>query len=570
MCACICQPLSAQFDSDTITLSDPAAAAGGELKTVAVVALAPYERLMDDVNFLGSLAGKPDSGQMIEGLLAMFTQGKGSAVLDKKQPWGVIVRTDGNAFLPIACLPIANPDDLLDIAKMHGATVNDGIDGVTEVVLPNEKSLHMKHKDGWAFVSMSPAPLANLLDSPGEKLSGLVTEHDIALRVSMKDVPPMYRQFAIAAMQAGMQESMKQQAEESDDQYELRQKMTEAQMEQMVRMINEMDSASVGLAIDAQQQRTYLDFSYKFVPGSKMAEQFAAYGEPRTNFAGFYQPDAAATMTFATKADPEAIAADLAQAEAMMHTMREQFNKEIDKNTDVQDPAVREAIKSAFGDWFDAFLATMKAGEMDSGGALHLGADSLTLVVGSHVKDATKVESGLKKLDEAAKKSPEFPGIQWNAASHAGVNFHTLTIPVPAEFESPRRLLGSEANIAVGIGSEAVYIAAGRDNLEAIKKAIDASAAEPGKSVPPFELAISLGQIMEIAAAEAPDDDKKKVLEAVAQMLRTQAQGRDHVRVVGQLIPNGLRYRLEAEEGVLRAIGKAAAETQRQALQAQQ
>jgi hypothetical protein len=35
-------------------------------------------------------------------------------------------------------------------------------------------------------------------------------------------------------------------------------------------------------------------------------------------------------------------------------------------------------------------------------------------------------------------------------------------------------------------------------------------------------------------------------------------------------MPNGLRYRFAAEEGVLRAIGTAATEAQRQALQAQQ
>jgi hypothetical protein len=82
--------------------------------------------------------------------------------------------------------------------------------------------------------------------------------------------------------------------------------MADAQMDQMVRMINEMDSLIFGLAIDAQQQRAYIDFAYRFMPGSKMADQIAAYGEPRTNFAGFYQPDAAATVTFATKADPAA------------------------------------------------------------------------------------------------------------------------------------------------------------------------------------------------------------------------------------------------------------------------
>jgi hypothetical protein len=130
--------------------------------------------------------------------------------------------------------------------------------------------------------------------------------------------------------------------------------------------------------------------------------------------------------------------------------------------------------------------------------------------------------------------------------------------------------LGSEVNVAIGIGQDKIYLAVGRNNLSAVKQAIDASAAEPDKAVPPFELAVSLAPIMEMAAAQAEEGDQKAIAERVAEMLRNEAQGRDHIRAVGQVIPNGLRYRFAAEEGVLRAIGAAATEAQRQALQAKQ
>jgi hypothetical protein len=68
--------------------------------------------------------------------------------------------------------------------------------------------------------------------------------------------------------------------------------------------------------------------------------------------------------------------ADIAQFETMMRTMREQFNKEIDKNEDIKDPAARDAIKSAASDWFDALEATVKAGEIDGGAAVQLGSDT--------------------------------------------------------------------------------------------------------------------------------------------------------------------------------------------------
>ena len=57
------------------------------------------------------------------------------------------------------------------------------------------------------------------------------------------------------------------------------------------------------------------------------------------------------------------------------------------------------------------------------------------------------------------------------------------------------------------------------------------------------------------------------MLQAIADMLKNDAQGRDHIRASGTLIENGLKYRFEAEEGVLRAIGKAAMMAQQKAQQ---
>jgi hypothetical protein len=74
----------------------------------------------------------------------------------------------------------------------------------------------------------------------------------------------------------------------------------------------------------------------------------------------------------------------------------------------------------------------------------------------------------------------------------------------------------------------------------------------------------------EVAAAQADEGPEKATAQAIADMLRAEGQGRDHLRLTGQVIPNGLRYRFEAEQGVLKAIGKAAAEQQRQAQQANQ
>jgi hypothetical protein len=547
---------------------ETSAVAGGEMKTVAVIAGEQFDSLIKDVTFLGTIAGRPEMGQMVEGGINFFTHGKGLQAIDRTQPWGVIVQTDGMQLAPVGCLPVKKLSDLLAVVTAYGIEVKDAGDGVKELAQPEGRAIFVKEADGWAFIGQSAAVLGNVPENPAAILNEIVSEYDLGARFSVQNVPEMYRQFAVQAMQAGMQQALEQKPDESDEDFQLRQQMATAQLDQVKRAIEELDSFALGWAIDANEQKTYLDVAVKAVPGSKTAKEFAAAKDSRTNFAGFYQPDAAATLIFASQSDPEA--QDVAQLEAAMATAREQFNKGIDDNEDI--PAeMRDGLKAAGSDWFDAFTATVKTGKVDGGASLHANADSLTLVAGAMVKDTAKFESGLKKLEEAAKKThEEFPGIKWNAASHAGLNFHTLSVPVPADKEAPRKLLGETVEIAFGIGTEAVYVAAGRDNIAAVKKAIDTSAANPGKSVSPFELAISLGPMAEVAASQADDGPEKATAQAIADMLRAEGQGKDHLRLTGQVIPNGLRYRFEAEQGVLKAIGKAAAEQQRQAQQANQ
>lgn len=564
----VTQPIQAE-NRETVLL---AAESADAMKTVAVVAIAPYEQLISDVNFLGTLAGSPQLGQMLEGGLALFTQGKGADALDKNKPWGLIAQSDGVDFQSVYCLPVKNSDDLVAIAVGFGAQLNERDDGIKVLALPNNQTLYVKPGDGWTFVSKAPAALGNLPAQPQETFAKLLTEYDIAATLSMANLPEGIRQLVVGAMQAGMQQQLKQADDESDEEFEARKGAAQTQMEQVVQMINEIETLSLGLSIDAEQQRTFLDFSYLVKPNSKLSKQLVAYKDTKTNFAGFYQPDAAATATMAMQSDPKLIDEDIAQFNAGMRQMRDQFNKAVDENLGINDDEARDALKTAAGDWFDALEATMKAGRLDVGASLHLNPGSLTLVAGAQVMEPKKIEDGLKKLEAVAKKNnnPNYSGIQWNAAKHAGVSFHTFSVPIPQEQEAPRKFFGEKADFAVGIGPDAVYLAVGHNNLEAVQKAIDASAADREKSVPPFEFAVSLAPVLEVAAAGAEEETQRKILETVADMLKNEAQGRDHIRIVGHVVPQGLRTRIEAEEGVLRGIGKASAEAQRQMMEANQ
>lgn len=546
-----------------------AAPAGAEMKMVAALACTSYDHLINDVTFIGSLIGQPDIAQGIEVQLGAMTGGKGLAGVDKTKPWGLILQTDGMQFLPVVCLPVTNADDVLAAIAAIGAEVKDGGGGVTQLSLPDGKSIFLKNAGGWSFLAQNQASLARVPKDPQAAFAGLLKDYDLAAHAKVHNVPPMYRQMAILTLQAAMQQQLLRQPQESDEEFAARRQKVQDQMQQTVQQIQELDTLTIGWLVDAPKKQSVLEFTYKIVPDGTLAKQFAAYGEPRTNFAGFRQADAAATFSIVAKADPEAIQKDLAQFETMINGARANFDKGVDEHADQLEGAKRDAIKAVAGEWFDALEETLKSGQVDGAASLHVSPNSLALVAGALVKDTAKIENGLKKLDEEFKGSPNFDGIQWNAASHEGVSIHTMSIPVPPSEDGPAKLLGDQANIAFGIGPQAVYLAVGKDNLDALKQAIDASKAEPNKLVSPFELTFAFAPLMEVAATQATDEAQRARAQAVAEMLKTEAPGRDHVRIVAQMVPNGLRYRLEAEEGALRTILMKAVEAQQQAAAAQ-
>ena len=127
-------------------------------------------------------------------------------------------------------------------------------------------------------------------------------------------------------------------------------------------------------------------------------------------------------------------------------------------------------------DFLDALQTTLQAGMMDGGAVLNLAPNSVTFVAGGFIGEPAKVESGLKKLADAIKEEKDFPGVQWNAENHADVSFHTISLPIPEDKPEPRQMFGETIDLAVGIGKQSVYFAAGRDCLDAAKSVIDASA----------------------------------------------------------------------------------------------
>ena len=175
---------------------DDAAAQQTGNKPVAVLSLAGYDRIMEDLDFLGGLAGNPGLSKNLEGAIQLFTQGQGLAGLDKKRPWGITLTTDGSSFQPLVFLPVNSLKQLLDALAGLIGEAQEGPNGTYQLSVFNF-NIFCKEQDGWAYFGQSADELAALPKDPTKLLGGLDKSYDVALRLHVQNVPELYRSMLL-------------------------------------------------------------------------------------------------------------------------------------------------------------------------------------------------------------------------------------------------------------------------------------------------------------------------------------------------------------------------------------
>jgi hypothetical protein len=528
---------------------------GPEMKPLLAVSLSGYDEILGDVTFLGELAGKSGVDQFVEQMLGLFTQGRGLEGLDRSRPWGVVVRTDGIQFQPLVFIPTTDLGKLLDVAGMFGAQASAAGDGLQSIELESPagpQKFYIKENAGWAFLGQSEASLSNTPEDPLSLLDGLRGEYDVAVRLHVQNIPELFRQMALQQMEAGVQQGLNQieaQDQDADVDAELQRRLAESQLQSMKRLIEETDHVTIGWLVDRKEKNTHLDINVVALQGTTLARQAAELRETKSAFTGFLQPDAAATMNFSSRYPKE----EAAQLSAMLDAVQRRASQAIDEDQDLTGDAAREALKSALKNMIDVLKATAETGLMDGGMLLKLDPASLTFAAGFYLTDVERLETAIKQIAELAEKDPAFPGVTWDAETHQGVRFHTARVPVPADEEQARQLVGEHLDVAIGIGKSSFYLALGSESLATLRSVIDQSQSSADETVVPMSLKVSLSRVLKFAESQ----NGEPMLAEISRILEG-SDGRDHLLVTARPIPHGVGYRFEVEDGVLRALGGAA------------
>ena len=556
----------------------PAQQAPPSAKPVAVVSISGYQELLDDIGYIGRVAGNPQAAQGVEGLIKLFTQGKGPVGLDKGRPWGVVM-TRGSDLQGYAFIPVTDLKALLKVLVAFVGTPEDAGDGILELKY-EEKPFYVKEQGGWAFLSGDPENLITLPEDPAKLLGDLPEQYDLAVRASPQNLPPQIRQLFLGQMrQAAVQGLQEPDPGETPEAFELRKQTVQATLDAFDTMASEIDNLTLGLAVDDEARKTYIDLTLSASEGSSLAQQLSAPAV-ETRFAGFNRPDALARLTTAS----EISAAEQPQALQAVEQVRAQLLAQIE--TEGQGNVAQ--LKEIANGFCDVMVATIETGRFDGGMAV-VGDGPLTLLAGFHVGDSDKVSAGIRDLMDAARGQEGVSEIELDAATHQGVTFHSMVVsmpaPAPAEDDAPadggkdakdardepaddvpsredqeqaaaeaaRALFGEKVPVVFGVGADAAYFGMGQEALAELKKLIDDSAAATEKKIAPFEFSVRPALMIKAAAKANPDDF---MLNAVSQNLPQNDQ--DQVKLIVMPVAGRMQMRLEIGEGVLPLFGVAA------------
>jgi hypothetical protein len=526
----------------------PAAAAEADgRKPVIVISIAGYDNVMEDVGFIGKLAQMPELEKLVEGIIASQTKAKGLEGLDTKRPWGVVVNTDGFGFQPLGFLPVTDLNKLLDATSGLIGPADKKENGILELAQKNPR-VYLREKNGWVFIAQSPENLANLPADPLQWLSGLDKQYEVALKFYIHNIPDAFRSLAIDYLK-NVSQTLPVDEDEDEATTEKRKEFLEKQTKAMADLINTVDQFTLGWALDQKASTSHLDATLTALPGSALAKKLNALKETTSNYTGFMLPNAAVVLN----SSQTLLVDDIEQASQGIDAFQATLSREIENSPDITDDDSRAAAKRIVSEAADAIKATIKTGKVDFGGSWILGERRFTLVAGAYISEPAELEKALKDLVAVAAKDPNFPAVKFDVATQGDVRFHTWTSPVPA-VDTVNRAIGKELKGAIGFGPQSVYFGVGtEDPLVLIKKAIDSSKSGGSSKVPPGVVDVSLQPILDFASVLKPDD--QDVAAVLAEVAKT--PGKDHIHLEIKPQQNGVSYRLELQEGVLKALGLA-------------
>ncbi|MCC6509106.1 MAG: hypothetical protein IT423_08370 [Pirellulaceae bacterium] len=513
----------------------------GPDKPVAVVSIAPLDRLLQDFTYLMKSCGAASIGAMGK----MFTQQVTNG-LDGKRPAGVTIAIVEGQPVPLLFLPLDDRSKFFKALEGSGQFAEDLGSGKFAFDVGG-RTIYAKDAGKWLYVSQSEDDFKSLPADPATLLGDTPNKYDIAVRVQLQALPAQMRDAAIEQMKQGFERSLAVQDGQSPEEKAAAEEMGKASIKQMERLLNETEQVLIGLNAASTSQKLQIDVGAQFISGSELASQMDKLQGMTSDFTGLLIQGAAMTLRSTSLISD----GDKALAKSNLSNVTGQLEKQIDDSGSLP-AANKDSLKKFIKGMIAVLEKTIDSGKFDGGGAVALNDGKVRAVFGGSVADGMEIEKEVKELVASLGTGPEVPKFEFNYGKHQNVNLHKVSIPIKTDDPKVEKVFGSELKLVIGTGAKAFFVSLDPDGDAVIKSALDRLASTKNIKVTPGEMIVEVGQVLAFVQTVSPNP----LVESAATLMQ-QTEGKDKIRVLNNLIPRGMLYQVIVEEGVLKGIGAA-------------
>ena len=509
----------------------PQQSAAAERQILAVAACDSYGDLKKQIAWLGNQINNPGLAGMVESVLLLGTQGKGLAGLDVKRPLGVVLTTAGDDLSAHAFVPVKDVDKLLDSLQSITGPV-DRSDDSRRITLPSGERLVVVEKNGWAILSLEGGD-AGIAD-PAAIFAPLVADFSLGIEAFPSLLPKSLQKQLQTLLQQGAAAAAANGQSLDDD-----------SLQAAVAGLSQTESLTLGLAIDSEKNRVFLENRVMAVAGSQAAAAIAAAGN--------------GVLTVATPA-----AADGKQPALYLHAVQPLTKESQTQALQVFDQALDQARDQVLANArADALVQTLAlvcreilAGMLASGGidaVLAVDTSETTeenplpaLFAGTRVKEGTAIEKQLKQLLADKKNLPAGVSVAFDTDTVATARLHAVRLDLSASPVAEK--LGDSLEITLAIAPEYVFVLAGGDPKKRLAELLKTNGRKNATAKPVATVQLAMDRLLDYAAQQGAGPQATLAAEAA----RVGTEG-SLVQLLIRPIERGLATRLSVDAGVLRA-----------------
>lgn len=580
-------------------------------RPVAVINVASANRMLQDVEATFKSAEKPQIYELIKGFLGNVNDLKG---IDRDKPFGVMLFVTAGippSITPVGFVPVKDMNAVLKMfangpfrAKKVAEKKNR-----YEIEGPGD-TLYVAVHGEYAYVSNNEASLDVTFPDPTKLAAALAKRYDISASVNFNAVSDVSRKLFAVYLRTSAEGELQQRDGEPEMTYRARRARGMRDIEWVEALLLHCETIKIGLDASAEKKTIVLEAALEARGKSKLAKMVKQIGARRSYFDNLLSqkvPLSASISWGLTKYDAKVLAESFnflggrmsyildppkvkqpgkdngESKEAASKTQKTESKKPAPKKIDFskmtreerrqyfrernreqrrrrrermrqvrqfpKDSAVAKVVESLIAtaekkhaDFFLQFVGEPPA--------------KFTLLAGAQVRDGRRMAAGLVDLFKQIQqmKGAGVPKITINAETHKGIAFHRIHFDrTPQQME---RFFGKSPSLLLGASSRAVWVAVGgKSAFGELRAAIDKvienkNIGRKRAAAAPLKIVVNVAQW--VAMAGEGDGNPRSGREIARKAF---AKGGDSIRVEVRTTENGLRARVQFDEGFLKFIG---------------